>query len=534
MTSDRSSYPAASTARVTVSTVNAGTPFVGVARTTVEDAAGGEVARLDEREVSLEWGRAVSWDMDWAVGATRAGRYRFVVRLRPTGETEAAAVAERVFDVEPGLALLARVRPEPATVGEGAAVSFALLAQNQGANAPLAGATARLRVQLDGAVGPARFETVRALPTILPGGTWEAADLWLTAGPAGRYAVLFEIERGGSVLASAAALLTVVPAAAEIHGTLSVSPGDVLAGQPAEARVTVENRGAAGVSGHPLLVDVVSGAEATVHFSVPATVDLDPGQSRSLVLAIGTAAVPPGRHVVRLRAGASPVTLDRSSLVVHGLVAPPSPHAPANGARVPTAHPALVVNNASSPEGAALAYEFQLFGDEPLTQPLPGATGVAETPVAHRVAGAGAAGGRHRVLVASARDGRLLDERVERRLLVHRRRRQPAADGARSRHPGPRRARRVPPAPADRAQRRRPRAAAPHLRVPPGRGRRGDPGRRRAVGRSPKAWASPRGTRARPSTRTRSTTGPPAPGPQATSPRTSRPGASPCPSASTP
>jgi hypothetical protein len=38
------------------------------------------------------------------------------------------------------------------------------------------------------------------------------------------------------------------------------------------------------------------------------------------------------------------------------------------------------VNNGSSPEGAALTYEYQLFGDERLTQPLPGATGVAETP----------------------------------------------------------------------------------------------------------------------------------------------------------
>ena len=108
--------------------------------------------------------------------------------------------------------------------------------------------------------------------------------------------------------------------------------------------------------------------------------DLAAGDSRALTLPIGTGGIPPGRHVVRLRGGTIPVTLDRSSLVVHGLIAPPSPHAPANGARVSTAHPSLVVNNASSPEGAPLAYEFQIFGDEALTQPIPGATGVAETP----------------------------------------------------------------------------------------------------------------------------------------------------------
>ena len=378
--SDRASYPAGASASVAVTLANPGRLFEGIARTTVEELDGREVALLEERPVSLDYGETVERALAWTTGTTRAGRYAFRVRVRPGGATDAAATAERVFDVEPGLAVLARVRPEPATVGEGAPVSFALLAQNQGTNAPLDGALARLRVQLEGAAGPARFETVRALPTLLPGGTWEAEDLWPAAGPAGRYAVVFAIEHGGSVLASAAAVLTVAPASSDIHGTLSVSPGDVLAGRAAEARVTVENRGAAGVSGHPLLVDVASGAEATVHFSVPAAVDLDPGQSRSLVLTIETAAVPPGRHVVRLRAGASPLTLDRSSLVVHGLVSPPSPHLPADGARVPTAHPALLVNNAASPEGAALAYEFQLFGDEGLTQPLPGATGIAETP----------------------------------------------------------------------------------------------------------------------------------------------------------
>ena len=73
------------------------------------------------------------------------------------------------------------------------------------------------------------------------------------------------------------------------------------------------------------------------------------------------------------------MTLDRTSLVVHGLIGPPSPHAPVGGARVNTSHPLLVVNNAAAPAGVALRYEFELFGDEALTQALPGARGVTET-----------------------------------------------------------------------------------------------------------------------------------------------------------
>jgi subtilase family serine protease/Tol biopolymer transport system component/flagellar hook assembly protein FlgD/fibronectin type 3 domain-containing protein len=378
--SDRASYPSLATAHVTVRVANAGTPFTGVARTTVEDAGGNEVALLDERAVSLEWGRSASFVLDWATGTTPAGRYAFRVRVRATGEADPAATAERSFDIEPGLAVLARVLPQPLTVAEGSPAGFVLSVENRSTNATLDGATARLRVQPEATSGPANFETVRTLASLPPGGAWGATDVWPAAQPAGRYSVRFEVTKGDVVLAAASAVLTIEAAAPSIRGTLAVEPGHVLAGQSAEAHVTLENRGTAGVSGYPLVVEVVSGPEATVHLSVPATVDLSVGESRSLTLSLPSGGIAPGPYVVRLRGGANPETLDRSRLVVHGAVVPPSPHAPADGARVETPHPLLVVNDASSPEGAALTYEFEIFGDGGLTQALPGTRGLAETP----------------------------------------------------------------------------------------------------------------------------------------------------------
>ena len=380
ISSDRPSYPAGAAASITVDVQNPGPPFEGVARTTVEELDGREIVSLDERPVSLDYGASVEFALGWTTGVTRAGRYAFRVRVRPTGQTAPAAVAETQFDVEPDLRVLAQVRPDPATVAEGAPVAFALSVGDQGTNAPLDGATARLRVQLEGSSDPPRFESVRPLPSVPPAGTWTDTDLWAPAGPPGRYAVVFEVEKATAILASATALVTVQAAAPDVRGSLSVEPAEVLAGQTPEAHVRVENRGTAAVSAFPIVVDVVSGPEATVRFSVLSTVDLGVGEARSLVLAIATDAIPPGRHVVRLRGGAGPLTLDRAGLVVHGLVAPPSPHAPEDGARVATAHPALVVNDASSPEGAALTYEFALYGDAALTQPMPGARGVPETP----------------------------------------------------------------------------------------------------------------------------------------------------------
>jgi subtilase family serine protease len=377
--SDRASYPALSMAHVTVRVANAGTPFSGTARTTVEDASGAEVALLDERPVSLEWGKSVSYAIDWSTGTTPAGPYAFRVRVRATGETQPAATAERLFAIEPGLSLLARVLPQPLVVTEGSPASLVLGVENRSTNTVLDGATARLRLRLEGSSGPATFETVRTLPSIPAGGTWGATDVWAAARPAGRYTVLFEVAKADVVLASASAVLTVAPSAPLVKGTVTVEPDHVLSGATAQALLNLQNQGTAAVTGYPLAVELVAGPEATVHLSVPATVDLAAGESRSLTVSLPTAGVAPGPYVVRLRGGASPVTLDRSRLVVHGLIAPPSPHAPAEGERVATAHPPLVVNNASSPEGAALTYEFALFGDEALTQELPGTTGVMET-----------------------------------------------------------------------------------------------------------------------------------------------------------
>ena len=289
--SDHARYQAGSRAAVRVVIANSGAPFEGVARTTVEEPGGGEVALLDEREVSLAYSGSVELALTWDTAATRAGRYAFRVRVRAAGETTPAASAERVFDIEPGLSVLARVRPQPVTVAEGAPARFALSVDNRSTNAVLEGALARLRVQLEGASGPATFETVRALPSLLPGGTWEALDSWPSARPAGRYAVRFEVEKGGAVLAAASAVLTIVPALPAVAGTLAVVPGDVLAGEEAVAQLTLENRGTGGVAGYPLLVDVVAGPEATLHASMPSSVDLAAGESRPLTVEIATSAI---------------------------------------------------------------------------------------------------------------------------------------------------------------------------------------------------------------------------------------------------
>jgi subtilase family serine protease/Tol biopolymer transport system component len=376
---DRASYGAAAPVSVAVDLANPGRRFGGAARTTVEDADGREVVVLDERPVALDYGESGSWTLAWTTGRTWAGTYAVRIRVTATGEAEPRATAESAFVIEPDLAVRAQVAVQPATVAEGSAARFDLRVENGGTNAPLGGAIARLLVSPEGATGPPAFETVRALPLVLPAGTWQATDTWPSAQPAERYVVRFQVESAaGAVLASASALLAVEAGSPLVRGSLTLAPDEVLAGQSAEAQVNLSNAGTVSVSGYPLVVELVSGPAATVHAEVPASLDLAVGESRTLDLPLETGSLAAGRYVARLRGGAAPVTLDRADFVVHGLIAPPSPHAPPDGASVDTAHPILVVNDASSPEGAALTYEFQLFADAALTRPLPGAQGIPE------------------------------------------------------------------------------------------------------------------------------------------------------------
>jgi subtilase family serine protease/flagellar hook assembly protein FlgD len=376
--SDRASYAHDELATVTVAVANAGPPFSGMATTAVEDASGREVARLDERVVSLDYGGRAEWTLTWPTGTTWAGAYRFRFGVRADGEEADRAAAERAFTIKADAALSASVRPQPGLVAAGAPAAFALHVDNLGANAPLESATMRLCVQAEGVPGPVAFETVRALPLLLPGTTWEGTDVWTSAQPPGRYTARLDVEKAGETLASATAPLVVGAAAAVVRGSLAVSPAEVLVGESAETHVALEDVGTLPVAGYPIAVEVVSGPEATVHVSASATVNLAVGETYELALALDTSGLAPSSYVVLLRGGGSTASLDRAGLVVHGPIAPPSPHAPAEGAFVTTPHPLLVVNDASSSGGATLTYEFQVFADAALTQALPGATGVIE------------------------------------------------------------------------------------------------------------------------------------------------------------
>lgn len=381
LSADRDSYPARSGATLLVQVTNAGEAFTGSARLTVETALGEEVAQLDERSLALAYGGRANYDVAWNTGSTYAGDYRFALRITADGASAPVLEVLRAFRILPDRRVAASLAPERTPVRVGEDGRFAARVDNLGANLPLDDLVARLRL-LPAGGGAAVFTLDQALPRLLPGGGWQGLLAWPAAAPAGAYTAELLVLHAGETDARAEAPFAVVAPSVSLAGTLTLEPGDVMVGQGTQARVSVSNRGTSALIAHPFAVEVTAGANPTVQARVTFTADLAAGETQSFLLPLDTTALAPGLYPAFLRSlSPSTQSLARARFGVHGLLVPPSIEAPADGARVPTGHPTLVLNNGQSPEGLPLTYEFDLYADAALTVPVPGTSGVPETPL---------------------------------------------------------------------------------------------------------------------------------------------------------
>lgn len=371
---DRASYPAHAPVRVHVDVANGGAPWSGTVRTDVVTAAGAPVAALDARSVSIGYGQTATIDLLWNTAAHLAGPY--AVRVRALVDDTVTASDDAAFAVEPHTAAWARVTAADPTIPLGSAAQLAARIENRGANTVLEGVSARLRIVTGG--GATLFETTAPVPTLAPGAGWDGSFSWSPAAPAGLHAVRLEaLASGGAPLATAEAGLE-VQAAAGLQGTLALDPAHVLAGTSVAALATVTNPGPEPLAGQAFTVEVHT--EAAVLLSVPFTLDIPPGATRTATVTVPTAALPFGAHPVFLRAAGATASLHRETLHVHAPIVAPSIDAPADGATVSTDHPVLSVNDATTASGGALTYAFEVYRDAALTMPIPGASGVPETP----------------------------------------------------------------------------------------------------------------------------------------------------------
>jgi subtilase family serine protease/Tol biopolymer transport system component/flagellar hook assembly protein FlgD len=376
---DRSSYPANTAVLLTLEVTNGGAPFAGTLRTRVLTAGGDVLTLVDVRPLSVAYGQTQRIDVTWNTGTTLAGAYRF--ELQALEGDAVRAQANRAFDIEPDVLVWTRVTPQDPTVVLGAGAVVDVRVENRGANTVLSDATVHLEIAHEAGGVPA-FIASAGLPSLDPGEGWDGAFVWAPATPAGAFVARAEVSgASGAVLASGFAPLEVhAPSGPALRGTLTLSPSHVLAGAVSHATATVTNDGTIALVGHPFALEATRAGDPAVVLSVPFSLDIPAGETRQALIDVPTSELGAGTYLVFLRSIGSAASLDREALLVHSVITPPSIDSPPPGASVSTPHPTLSVNNGLAAGGAALRYEFQLFRDEALTLPLPGAAGVPETP----------------------------------------------------------------------------------------------------------------------------------------------------------
>jgi hypothetical protein len=373
---DGSAYPAHAPVLVTVDVANGGAPFAGTLVTRVLTAGGSPVATIDERAVSFPFGHSQRIAIGWNTGVTRAGDY--VLEVKASSDATVIAQDAHPFRIDPDVAVWTRVVADDPTVPSGTPVVLRVRVENRGTNTDLAGANARLRV-VPALGGPAVLTSTASVPALGPGGGWDVTFTWPSAAPAGLYSAAVEVaDAAGLILATAQAPIEVRTPDATLTGTLAIVPREVLRGAPTRATVTVTHSGAAPLV-QAFTLEVARPPAVAAVLSVPFDLSLPANGSSWIEIDVPTGALEPGSYFVFLRAAGAPASLGRETLRVRAVITRPSVDAPADGSRVQTDHPDLRVNNGSAP-GSVLQYEFQLFRDPALTLPLPGASGVPETP----------------------------------------------------------------------------------------------------------------------------------------------------------
>ena len=375
---DRPAYPAHTPAQITVEVVNGGGTFEGTLTTRVLTASGAAPGIIDERPLALSFGETHQVDLAWNTGSTSAGEYVFEVRALRNEIPEAEA--RRAFRIDPDVSIWTRIVPDDPTVTEGETVVLRARVENRGANVVLSEAVARVQIAPVAGGSPV-FSSSGSVPSLHPGSGWETSFAWSSAAPPGSFVASLEVAGStGGILATGTAPIEVrSPAGSPFTGTLVLAPDHVLLGGPTRATASVVNGGPTAVV-QAFALEVSTGPSPQVILRVPFVLDVPAGATREVLVDLPTEALTPGTHLVFLRCDGSSASLDCQTLRVHSIIAPPSVDSPSSGGSVDTDHPVLRVNNAYA-VGASLQYEFQLFRDEALTLPLPGATGVSETPV---------------------------------------------------------------------------------------------------------------------------------------------------------
>jgi subtilase family serine protease/flagellar hook assembly protein FlgD len=254
---DRTLYGPGIPIEATTTVDGFGAPIALVLRRWVADGAGVVIEELEAEDLGiLLAGERRELVATWSHASVFSGSYQFVAQLSDPFGT---AIVERTatFEVAPWHQIVASIIPRPSAAERGAAFDLDGRLEIVTGNALLVGAEAVLEVR--SAAGVLEHEVVRPLGVALPGTVMVIGSQWQSGtAAAGLRGVHLQLRRDGVVLASASALLEVMPLPAVIAGDLD-APAEVVLGTDLAWSSEVENTGDLPLEAMPIRVRLLDG-----------------------------------------------------------------------------------------------------------------------------------------------------------------------------------------------------------------------------------------------------------------------------------
>lgn len=249
------------TAQITLS--NPGSPISGVLSTALVDPSGAPAVTAPDQAVTAAGASTTVVVVPLSVGRTLAGSYRVVAQF--VGGAQKAASSIDVT-VAPSTSITMTALTDRASYLTGEDVVIDSLISNDSLNAPLDGATYRLRLE-DSGGNVVASPVDRPVPYLWMGGELNMGTTVSTLGlPPGSYSVSASVVAGGEVLSQTVSRFEIVGRALLVGSIAAASPGDPATpfGAPIAITLTIGNVGSRSSSSgvaHLVTVDPITGAE---------------------------------------------------------------------------------------------------------------------------------------------------------------------------------------------------------------------------------------------------------------------------------
>ena len=370
---DKTAYQANEIVTATITATNSS----GISRTLtlnlfIKDMSGNLITTISSADpISVNPNSGATITRTWNTDKTLAGTYSFFTEITEGGRIISRANAG--FSITPDKRIEAKATTDKITYNPNEAVALTSVITSQSANYIQENLTVFVKVGQSAVI----YTETKTIGLLMPGATFTFKSYWNTGTYApGTYPVTLEVkDASGAVIATGMQTITIssiVKPSAVLKGRLSVDRQSLLSGETVSASYSVTNSGNIDLQNVTFSILTVHVVNETVYNTLTYQAAIPMGGTYSNIGQIDTTNYTAKDYLVILRANISGVeeTLAGTYFRVEGAPTSPSLASPEAGSDVLTFTPTLSVNNAADPNDDKLAYEFELYMDNGLSNLL--------------------------------------------------------------------------------------------------------------------------------------------------------------------